>query len=129
MRKSVCQFGKLRFVCFEKQTNDEGETIYIFRGLYTFGPDKGDADTFGYNTDTYPNLLSIEGSDNSPLLTLFRVPWNPAKGLIAYNEDEEAFQYNGQNSFDLGEGGSGKHIKLYSCLQLCLPVLAKTETV
>ena len=29
--------------------------------IYTFGPDKGDADTFGYDTDTYPNLLSIVG--------------------------------------------------------------------
>ena len=114
------------FVCFEKQTNDEGETIYIFRGLYTFGPDKGDADTFGYNTDTYPNLLSIEGSDNSPLLTLFRVPWNPAKGLIAYNEDEEAFQYNGQNSFDLGEGeveNISSFIPAYNCVYQCSPRL------
>ncbi|MHC8440572.1 hypothetical protein, partial [Bacteroides hominis] len=31
------------FVCFEKQINEEGETLYVFRGLYTFGPDKGDA--------------------------------------------------------------------------------------
>ena len=114
------------FVCFEKQINEEGETLYVFRGLYTFGPDKGDADTFGYNTDTYPNLLSIEGSDNSPLLTLFRVPWNPAKGLIAYNEDEEAYQYNGQNCFDLGEGEVGnisKFIPAYNCVYQCSPRL------
>ena len=96
----------------------------LFRS--TFGPDKGDADTFGYNTDTYPNLLSIEGSDNSPLLTLFRVPWNPAKGLIAYNEDEEAFQYNGQNSFDLGEGeveNISSFIPAYNCVYQCSPRL------
>lgn len=114
------------FICFEKQVNDEGETVYVFRGLYTFGPDKGDADTFGYNTDTYPNLLSIEGSDNSPLLTLFRVPWNPSRGLIAYNEDEEAFQYNGQNSFDMGEGAIeniSKFIPAYNIVYQCSPRL------
>lgn len=114
------------FVCFEKQINEEGETLYVFRGLYTFGPDKGDADTFGYDTDTYPDLLSIEGSDNSPLLTLFRVPWNPTRGLIAYNEDEEAYQYNGQNCFDLGEGeveNISKFIPAYNCVYQCSPRL------
>ena len=58
---------QIPFVCFEKQVNDEGETIYIFRGLYTFGPDKGDKYTFGFDTDLFPDLLSIEGSDINPL--------------------------------------------------------------
>lgn len=49
-------------------------------------------------------MISIEGADNSPLCTLFRVPWNPNKSYIAYNEDEEAFQYNGANSWDFGAG-------------------------
>lgn len=114
------------FVCFEKQINDEGENVYIFRGLYTFGPDKGDADTFGYDTDLYPHMMSIEGSDNSPLLTLFRVPWNPDSNLIAYNEDEEAWQYNGANSFDYGEGNLesiSKFIPAYNLVYQCSPRL------
>ena len=114
------------FVCFEKQMNDEGEIIYIFCGLYTFGPDKGDADTFGYNTDTYPNMLSIEGSDNSPLCTLFRVPWNPNKSYIVYNEDKEAWQYNGANSWNFGEGAIENiplFIPAYNIVYQCSPRL------
>ncbi|MCM0239139.1 leucine-rich repeat domain-containing protein, partial [Bacteroides fragilis] len=114
------------FVCFEKQINEEGETLYVFRGLYTFGPDKGDADTFGYNTDIYPDMLSIEGSDNSPLLTLFRVPWNTVSGRIVYNEEEEAWQYNGQNCFDFGEGkveNIDLFIPAYNCVYQCSPRL------
>ena len=114
------------FVCFEKQINDEGEVIYIFRGLYTFGPDKGDADTFGYNTDTYPNMMSIEGSDNSPLCTLFRVPWNPNKPYIVYNEDKEAWQYNGANSWNFAEGtveGIPLFIPAYNIVYQCSPRL------
>ena len=114
------------FVCFEKQTNDEGEVIYIFRGLYTFGPDKGDADTFGYNTDKYPNMMSIEGSDNSPLCTLFRVPWNPNKPYIVYNEDKEAWQYNGANSWNFAEGTTEnitQFIPAYNIVYQCSPRL------
>jgi hypothetical protein len=33
--------------------------VYKFLGLYTFGPDKGDSATFGYDEDIYPNLLII----------------------------------------------------------------------
>lgn len=114
------------FVCFEKMINDEGETVYIFRGLYTFGPDKGDADTFGYDTDLFPNMISIEGSDNSPLLTLFRVPWNPNKNYIVYNEDKEAWQYNGANSINFGAGkveNISKFIPAYNIVYLCSPRL------
>ncbi|MCS2335576.1 leucine-rich repeat domain-containing protein [Bacteroides sp. BFG-606] len=114
------------FVCFEKQTNDEGEIVYIFRGLYTFGPDKGDADTFGYNTDTYPDMISIEGSDNSPLCTLFRVPWNPDKPYIVYNEDKEAWQYNGANSWNFAAGTTeniSRFIPAYNIVYQCSPRL------
>lgn len=114
------------FVCFEKMLNDEGETVYIFRGLYTFGPDKGDADTFGYDTDLFPNMLSIEGADNSPLLTLFRVPWNTDKSYIVYNEDKEAWQYNGANSINFGAGkveNISKFIPAYNIVYQCSPRL------
>lgn len=110
---------QLPFVCFEKSVNDEGQVIYTFAGEYTFGPDKGDKYTFGYDTDLFPGLISIEGSDNAPLATLFRVPWN---SKMAYNEDEEAFQYNGANAWDF-DGGEVSNIEkwipaynfVYSC--------------
>lgn len=79
------------FVGFEKVTAEDGTVSYRFLGLYTIGPDKGDSATFGYNTKTFPDLLSLEGSDNSPRITLFQVPWD--KRRIRYNTEEEAFQY------------------------------------
>ena len=101
---------QLPFVCFEKSVNEEGEFVYTFMGEYTFGPDKGDKYTFGYDTDLFPGLISIEGADNSPLLTLFRVPWTDA--CVKYNPDEEAFQYNGANAWDF-DGGSVNNISLF----------------
>lgn len=95
---------QLPFVGFSSSVNEEGETIYTFIGLYTLGPDKGDDPTFGYDTDAYPDLLSIEGSDNAPMPALFRVGWNPAKSYIAYNAEEEALQYNATNSWDYDAG-------------------------
>ena len=95
---------QMPFVGFSMSVNEEGEEVYTFIGLYTFGPDKGDAATFGYDTDKYPELLSIEGSDNAPLFSLFRVPWDPNKNYIAYNPNEEAMQYNNTNSWDYDAG-------------------------
>lgn len=114
---------ELPFFCFEKQVNDEGETVYIFRGLYTFGPDKGDKYTFGFDTGLFPGLISIEGADNSPLCTLFRVPWNKN---VFYNEDEEAWQYNGANSWNFGEGeldNISRFIPAYNIVYQCSPRL------
>ena len=97
-RVSVYQ---LPFVAFQKDINEEGEAVYTFMGIYTMGPDKGDKNTFGYDTELFPGLIAIEGADNAPLATLFRVPWN---ARMQYNEDEEAFQYNGANAWDFGAG-------------------------
>lgn len=122
-RISVYQYP---FVGFEESVNEEGQTVYTFKGLYTIGPDKGDKNTFGYDTNAYPNLLSVEGSDNAPLLTLYRVPWNPAKPYIAYNGDEEAFQYNGVNSWDLNAGEPeliSEFITHYNFVYECSPRL------
>ena len=114
------------FVGFEKSVNDEGVEIYTFMGLYTVGPDKGDKNTFGYDTTMFPGLISIEGSDNAPLAALFRVPWNPTTGRIAYNEDEEAWQYNGVNSWDFDGGKTDnidKFIPAYNLVYECSPRL------
>ena len=113
---------QMPFICFEKSVNDDGDTVYEFKGLYTFGPDKGDKYTFGHDTDLFPEMISIEGADNSPLCALFRVPWNPNKTYIAYNEDEEAFQYNGANSWDFGAGAIeniSKFIPAYNIVYQC----------
>lgn len=103
-RISVYQYP---FIGFQKVVADDGTTTYKFIGLYTLGPDKGDDLCFGYDTDKYPNLLSIEGSDNDPLFALFRVPWNPNKEYMKYNSTKdlaEAYQYNGTNSWDYDAG-------------------------
>lgn len=92
------------FIGFSKTKNEEGKDIYTCMGEFTFGPDKGDKKCFGYDTVTFPNLLSVEGSDNAPLGALFRVPWNRNKWYWAYNADEEAFQYNEANCWDFDAG-------------------------
>ena len=92
------------FIGFSKSVNEEGKDVYTCMGEFTFGPDKGDAACFGYDTDKFPNLISVEGSDNAPLGALFRVPWNRAKLYWAYNPEEEAFQYNNTNCWDFDAG-------------------------
>ena len=116
---------QMPFIMFTKSINEEGDTVYKFEGEYTFGADKGDENTFGYDTDTFPKLISLDGSDNSPLPALFRVPWS---SRMQYNKDEEAFQYNGQNCWDFG-GGKVENINLwipaynlaYECSNRILP--------
>ena len=92
------------FIGFSKTVNDEGQTVYTNMGEFTMGPCKGDDNCFGYDTDAFPRLLSVEGSDNAPLGALFRVPWNTDKSYWAYHPDEEALQYNGANCWDFDAG-------------------------
>lgn len=110
--EGIGQDGKARvsiyqetFVGFEKITAEDGSVSYRFLGLYTIGPDKGDSRTFGYDTDLFPDMLALEGSDNSPRITLFQVPWDRRR--IRYNTEEEAYQYqvselSWENCLDLG---------------------------
>jgi hypothetical protein len=92
------------FIGFSKSVNEEGQDVYTCMGEFTFGPDKGDDLCFGYDTESFPALISVEGSDNAPLGALFRVPWNTNKAYWAYNPDEEAFQYNNTNCWDFDAG-------------------------
>ena len=92
------------FIGFSKSVNEEGQDVYTCMGEFTFGPDKGDDACFGYDTDNFPDLISVEGSDNAPLGALFRVPWNRSKPYWTYNADEEAFQYNNTNCWDFDAG-------------------------
>ena len=126
-RISVYQYP---FVGFQKSINEEGVEVYTFLGLFTLGPDKGDENTFGYDEEKFPTLLSLEGSDNAPLPALFRVPWNPKSGLFAYNEDEEAFQYNETNCWDFNTGkleNIDKWIEAYNFVYTCSPRLLPFE--
>lgn len=119
---------QLPFIGFEKQINEDGEEIYVFRGLYTMGPDKGDKFTYGHDTDIFPNVISTEGADNSPLCTLFRIPWNKASGRFIKDEKAEAYLYNGQKSWNIGEGNFSdenwqKFIDAYNQVYSCSPRL------
>lgn len=108
------------FIGFSKSINEEGETVYLCMGEFTFGPDKGDKYCFGYDEEKFPKLISIEGSDNAPLPALYRVPWTVAR--MVYNPDEEAWQYNGTNCFDFGGGLEDNiqdFIPAYNCVYQC----------
>lgn len=87
------------FMLFTRTTEDSEP---IFYGLVTFGPGKADKPTFGYDKKVFPDMCMIEGSDNGVPLAEHRVPWMLDE--VTYNEDEEAYQYNGENQFDFDMG-------------------------
>lgn len=87
------------FMLFTRTTEDSEP---IFYGLVTFGPGKADKPTFGYYKKVLPDMCMLEGSDNGVPLAEHRVPWMLDE--VTYNEDEEAYQYNGENQFDFDMG-------------------------
>ena len=91
-RVAVYQYPMLGFQKFS-------DGSYTFIGLYTVGPDKGDSGTFGYDTDTYPSLLSIEGPNHAPLGTRFLHPWIDA----AYDstKKQETLKFGGEEAWDV----------------------------
>lgn len=91
------------FVGFTEVVNEEGKTVYTYKGNYTFGPDKGDKYCFGYDTSKYAGLISMEMSDNGPLPCSFLVPWSVSR--MVYDEDAEGWLYNGVQCNDF-DGGS-----------------------
>ncbi|MGL5961933.1 MAG: BspA family leucine-rich repeat surface protein [Cetobacterium sp.] len=94
---------QLPFFQFQKiYIEGEEEPVYEFRGLMTFGSDKGDKDTFGFDNKVFPNVLGVEGSDNAPLLALFRVPWDTEKVML--DEEGKYVTYNGVNSWEVNVG-------------------------
>lgn len=68
---------------------------YEYIGLYTAGPDKGSKVTFGYS-DSYPDLLSIEGPNHAPLGTRFMHPWVD----VTYDPVDETLKYGGEEGWD-----------------------------
>lgn len=87
------------FMLFTRATEDSEPMFY---GLVTFGPGKADKPTFGYYKKVLPDMCMLEGSDNGVPLAEHRVPWMLDE--VTYNEDEEAYQYNGENQFDFDMG-------------------------
>ena len=76
----------------------------VFYGNMTWGSAKGDKLTFGYDKD-HPLLkdyLMLEGSDQTPILTLCQAPW--FEDEVTYDEEEEFYMYNGMGSFDVTLG-------------------------
>ena len=88
-RVAVYQFPFVGFRYYE--ANDSYEYI----GIYTAGPDKGSKVTFGYS-DTYPNLMSIEGPNHSPRGTRFLHPWVD----VTYSVEDESLFIGGVEAWD-----------------------------
>lgn len=95
------------FLLFQRLTPDAAPVFY---GLVTFGPGKADKPTIGYDKKVFPDYCMLEGSDNGMPLTEHRVPWMTDE--VAYNESEEAYQYNGENQWDF-DAGNQKMVEKY----------------
>lgn len=89
-RVSVYQYPVLGFQKFNDGT-------YKYIGLYTIGPHKGDKGTFGYNKeDDYPNAISLEGPNHSPLGTRFLHAWHN----VSYNHTKETLTFGGEEGWN-----------------------------
>ena len=85
------------FFFFTANPNDNHKIEY--RGLSTFGSGKADKPTWGYNTNKA--AFMFEGANNNLPLCDFRVP---ADDDVVYVPSEEAWCYNGDESFDYDLG-------------------------
>lgn len=86
------------FLFFHRATvNDPWQ----FKYLMTWGAGKGDKPTFGFDKNTTPDMLMVEGANNDRPLALFRMPWTDA---VTYDPDEESWMYAGQAQLDFGIG-------------------------
>ncbi len=90
VRVSIYQYP---FFGFQKYSDG----TYEFIGLYTSGPDKNDPGTRGYDYDTYPSLLCIEGPNHAPLGTRFLHPWVD----VAYDYTQETLTFGGEEGWDV----------------------------
>lgn len=89
---------------------------YIFIGLFTIGPDKGDKPTFGYDL-VKNSLITLEGTDHNQPLAKFAYPWiagDPVggDGSVSYFYGEEGISINlGNNKYQTGFELSNCHNK------------------
>lgn len=81
---------------------------YVFIGLYTIGPDKGDKPTFGYNIDSIKSsLITLEGTDHARKMVMFNAPWNSDVRYLDTNECINIVK--GANDYDNGWEVSNCH--------------------
>lgn len=75
---------------------------YVYIGMFTIGPDKGDKPTFGYdiNSDIKSNLITLEGTDHSRKMVMFNAPWNSDVQFLSSNECLNIIK--GTNDYDNG---------------------------
>lgn len=88
-RVSVWQYP---FLGFRKYSNG----TYEFIGLYTAGPDKGCKSSFGYDEETYPACMCIEGPNHDPRGTRFLHPWVD----VDFDSSEETLTFGGEEAWD-----------------------------
>ena len=106
-RVAVYQYPVLGFQKF-------ADGSYLYTGLYTIGPDKGDSSTFGYDYNIFPDLLSIEGPNHAPLGTRFLHPWID----VTFDSDEETLSFGGQEGWDIAAYNSSKYPDTSALLSL-----------
>ena len=75
---------------FQKNVDSLGNEHYEFIGLFTIGPDKGDKPTFGWNLIDDEDLVSLEGTDHTPQMAKFNVPWDE-QTIYALNSKKDGF--------------------------------------
>lgn len=102
---------------------EDGQGNLTFIGLYTIGPDKGDKNTFGFGSNT----VAMEGLDNEPLSTNFRVPWNDStvspdqKNEKYYVCGEKAWEDSCKNANGVSSRWKPAYNIAYECSQLIKP--------
>lgn len=75
------------FVGWYKKTLQDGTIKYVCMGNFTGGPHKGDKKCFGYDLDMFPGILSMEGCNNDPVLTNFKMPWDDTHVMVDTSDD------------------------------------------
>lgn len=86
------------FLFFHRETENDPWT---FKYLMTFGAGKGDKPTFGFNKNTTPNMIMVEGADNDVPMALFSTPWDNS---VTYDADKEAWMYGNRKNINFGFG-------------------------
>lgn len=86
------------FLFFHRETENDPWT---FKYLMTFGAGKGDKPTFGFNKNTTPNMIMVEGADNDVPMALFSTPWDDS---VIYDAGNEAWMYGNRKNINFGFG-------------------------
>lgn len=75
------------FVGWYKKVLMDDSIKYVCMGDFTGGPHKGDKKCFGYNLSEFPQLMSMEGCNNDPVLTNFKMPWDSEHVMVDTSDD------------------------------------------